>query len=71
MARLTIQFPERTSKILEELSEENEVTKTEVLRRAVALYKYLNEEVRKGKGKNKVVIADEDDKILKEIAMTE
>lgn len=71
MARLTIQFPERTSKILEELSEDNEVTKTEVLRRAVALYKYLNEEVRKGKGKNKVVIADEDDKILKEIAMTE
>jgi flagellin-specific chaperone FliS len=71
MARLTIQFPERTSKILEELSEDNEVTKTEVLRRAVALYKYLNEEVRKGKGKNKVVIADEHDKILKEIAMTE
>jgi len=71
MARLTIQFPERTSKILEELSEDNEVTKTEVLRRAVALYKYLDEEVRKGKGKKKVVIADEDDKILKEIALTE
>jgi hypothetical protein len=70
MARLTVQFPERTSKILEELSEDSQVTKTEVLRRALALYKYLDEEVRKGKGK-KLAIADENDKILKEIALTE
>jgi len=70
MARLTIQFPERTSKILEELSGENQISKTEVLRRAVALYKYLDDEVRKGKGK-KLTIADEDDKILKEIVLTE
>lgn len=70
MARLTVQFPDRTSKILEELSEDNQVSKTEVLRRALALYKYLGEEVRKGKGK-KLAIADKDDKILKEIALTE
>ena len=70
MARLTVQFPEKTSEILEKLSEDNQVSKTEVLRRALALYKYLDDEVRKGKGK-KLTIADEDDKILKEIALTE
>lgn len=68
MARLTVQFPEATSQILAELSERDEVTKTEVLRRALSLYKYLEKETRDGK--RKVAIADEDDKVLKEIVIT-
>ena len=68
MARLTVQFPEATSQMLAELSERDEVTKTEVLRRAIALYKYLENETRDGK--RKVAIADENDRVVKEIVLT-
>ena len=68
MARLTVQFPERTSEILTELSEQDQVSKTEILRRALALYKYLENETREG-GK-KIAIADQNDQILKEIVIT-
>ena len=67
MARLTVQFPEQTSKILDELSEHDQVSKTEVLRRALALYKYLEKETRDTN--KKIAIADEHDKILKEIVI--
>ncbi len=69
MARLTIQFPEKTDEILTELSSKQNVSKTEVLRRALSLYKYLDREA-KDKG-YKVTIADGDDKIIKEIVFTE
>jgi len=69
MARLTVQFPEKTSEMLSELAQQGEISKTEVLRRALSLYKYLEDEVRQEKGR-KVAIADEEDKIVKEIVMT-
>lgn len=69
MARLTIQFPEKTSNLLSEMAERDEVSKTEILRRALSLYKYLDGEVRKQKG-HKVAIADEEDKVIKEIVIT-
>jgi predicted transcriptional regulator len=69
MARLTVQFPERTNQILKELAEKDEISKTEVLRRALALYKYLENEVRQEDGR-KIAVANKDDKILKEIVMT-
>jgi hypothetical protein len=68
MARLTVQFPEQTSEILAELSEQDQVSKTEILRRALSLYKYLGNETRDNN--RKVVIADENDKLLKEIVFT-
>ena len=70
MARMTVQFPEKTSKILSELAEKDEVTKTEVLRRALSLYRYLEREVRREKG-NKVAIADKNNNIVKEIVFTD
>jgi hypothetical protein len=68
MARLTVQFPEQTSEVLAELSDREQVSKTEVLRRALALYKYLEQETRDGK--RKVAIADENDNVVKEIVIT-
>jgi hypothetical protein len=70
MGRLTVQFPEKTSQILSELAEHDEISKTEVLRRALALYKHLGTEVRKETGR-KIAIADKDDRIVKEIVFTE
>jgi len=68
MARLTVQFPEAASEILAELSERDQVSKTELLRRALSVYKYLEKETRDGK--RKVAITDEDGKVLKEILIT-
>jgi len=70
MARLTVQFPERTTQILKEMAEDEESTQTETLKRALALYKYLRSEIKKEKGR-KISITDKDDKIIKEIVMTE
>jgi hypothetical protein len=68
MARLTVQFPKATSDILEELSSEDQVSKTEVLRRALAVYRYLEKETRGGK--RKVAITDENGKVIKELLIT-
>ncbi len=69
MPRLTVQFPEKADEILSELAEKDKVSKTEIIRRALSLYRYLDREV-KQKG-NKLAIADKDDKIIKEIVLTE
>ena len=68
MARLTVQFPEETTRVLEELSEKEEVSKTEIIRRALSVYKYLENETRDGR--HKVAIADENGKVVKEILIT-
>ena len=68
MARLTVQFPDRTTDMLAELASEDQSTKTNVISRALALYKYLKKETRDGK--LRIVVVDENDKILKEIVMT-
>jgi|TARA_Y100000310_G_scaffold171142_1_gene171330 predicted transcriptional regulator len=65
MARLTVQFPDKTSEILAELSERDETSKTEILRRAIALYRFLAKET--SDGKHTIAITDEDGKVVKEI----
>ena len=66
MPRLTIEFPEQVDKLLKELAEKGDTSKVDVLRRALALYNYVNKEV-KEKGL-KLAVAD-DEKILKEIVL--
>ncbi len=67
MPRITIEFPEQVDKILRELAEKGDTSKVDVIRRALALYNYVNKEV---KEKDlKLTVADEDDKILKEIVL--
>jgi|RhiMetdeSRZDD1v2_1073273.scaffolds.fasta_scaffold64246_5 hypothetical protein len=67
MPRITIEFPEQVDKILRDLAEKGDTSKVDVIRRALALYNYVNKEV---KEKDlKLTVADEDDKILKEIVL--
>jgi Arc/MetJ-type ribon-helix-helix transcriptional regulator len=67
MPRITIEFPEQIDKILKELAEKGETSKVDVLRRALTLYNYVNKEV---KEKDlKLAVADNEDKILKEIIL--
>lgn len=68
MARLTVQFPEKTSQTLEELAAQDQTSKTEVIRKAISLYKYLERETRDGK--HNVAIVDENGKVVKEIILT-
>ncbi len=55
MAKLTVEFNAKMDEILTELATEKGTSKTEVLRRAVALYRYLTKESESGK---KVLISD-------------
>ena len=67
MPRMTIEFPAQIDAILKELAEKGGTSRVEVLRRALALYNYVNKEV---KEKDlKLAVADEDNKLLKEIVL--
>ena len=43
--RLNINVSNQTAKLLRELAERNETSVTEVIRRAVSVYKYIEDEV--------------------------
>jgi len=67
MARLTIEFPDEASQILARLAAEDQTSKREVLRRALALYNHLHEQGVRTGGVRKLSITDKDDHILKDI----
>ena len=65
--RITREFPEQVDKILKELAAQGHTSKVDVIRRALGLYNYVHKEV---KEKNpKLTLANEEDKILKEIVL--
>ena len=66
MPKLTVEFSDKMNEILEQLANEKETTKVDVLRRAVALYKYLDSEQ---KDENKQVSITKDGKAVKDIVM--
>ena len=67
MPRLTIDFPEPVDDILKDLAKQGHTSKVEVIRRALALYNYVNKEV---KAKDlKLAVTNEDDSVLKEIVL--
>lgn len=68
MAKLTVQFGDKTSKDLKEFALEKGTTQTEILRRAIALYRYLDRETQKGDKRVSVTSSDED-KILKDVVL--
>jgi len=66
MPRITIEFPEQVDKILKELAEKGDTSKVDVIRRALALYNYVDKEV---KEKDLKLTVSDKDKILKEIVL--
>ena len=48
MPKLTVQFSRKMNEILGDLADKKGTTKVDILRRAVALYKYLSNEVKLG-----------------------
>ena len=68
MARYTIDFGKRFEILLEKLAEDRGVTKSEILRRAVASYDYLIRNADDASGR-KVSITDAADKVLKDVVL--
>ena len=67
MPRMTIEFPDQVDEILKELAKKGHTSKVDVIRRALALYNYVNKEV---KEKDlKLSVTSDQDKILKEIVL--
>ncbi|MFO1350371.1 MAG: hypothetical protein U1F68_06700 [Gammaproteobacteria bacterium] len=68
MPRMTIEFSDKVNAILNELADKDDITKVEVMRRALALYNYVQKEaIDKDK---KVSITDKDDTVLKDIVFS-
>jgi predicted transcriptional regulator len=67
MPKLTVEFNDKMNDILEKLANESGTSKVEVLRKAVALYRYLDSET-KDEGDKKVSIT-KGDKVLKDVVL--
>ncbi len=65
MPKLTVEFSEGTNEILMELAARRSTTKAEIIRWALALYKYTQDELSKGDKRNLSIT--EGDKVLKDI----
>jgi len=70
MAKLTVQFPEKTNNTLSILAENQDTTKTAIIRRAITLLKYVMKELDEEEGR-RLIITDKDGKVVKELVMTE
>jgi len=66
MPRYSIDLGSKLDKLLDDLSKRNETTKSEIIRRAVASYAYLDEERKAGR---KLSIVDDKDRIVKEVVL--
>ena len=66
MAKLTVEFSDGMTKLLESLARKNGTTKVDVIRRALALYNYVDEEVLEKKGR-KLSITEDDNKVIKDL----
>ena len=67
MPRLTIEFPEQVDEILKKLAEKGDTTKVDIIRRALALYNYVNLEVKEKK--LKLAVSNDKDEVIKEIVL--
>ena len=66
MPKLTVEFNNKVNQLLEELAERKGTTKAEIIRRALAMYKYLDDETLDNDKRVSITSAKED-KILKDI----
>ena len=67
MPKLTVEFNDRMNSMLEEMAAKDDTSKVDVIRRALALLKYVEEEV--GDNDRRRLAIAEDDKVVKEIVL--
>lgn len=66
MAKLTIEFGDEANKLIAELADDEGRTKAEIVRRSVALYSLIQDELKKTGRRGRLSIASEDGKTVKE-----
>lgn len=66
LVRLNVNMNRETAKALKELAKKDKVSLTEAIRRAIAVYKYVSDEVKKGRV---VQTMDADGKNRREIVL--
>ena len=74
MARMTVEIPDRLNAVLEDLASEYNISKVDALRRAIALFNIAKRETRATdgpEGGRRLTISDKDNKVIKEILLTE
>ncbi len=69
MPRMTVNLPDPVNSLLEELADRQGTTKTEILRRALALYDYVEDET--ADDKLRLALIDKQDHPKKEIVLLE
>jgi len=66
--KMTVDFNEQFTDMLEQLAKREGRTRAEILRRSISLYKYLDDEIREGEQEGRSVsVTDRKGNILKEI----
>lgn len=69
MARYTMDVGEDFDQLLTQLAKDKSTTKSEIIRRAVASYKYLDSQVRTNGTSRKVSITNDQDEVLKDVVL--
>ncbi len=64
---MNVEFNDKMTQVLETLAEAHDTSKVEILRRAIAVYNFLENETTTG---NRKVVIAEGDRIIKEIVLT-
>jgi predicted transcriptional regulator len=67
VAKLTVEFNDQLNKTIEQLAKDQGVTKTDILRRAVALYDFVRKET--GQGGTKKLSITKDGKPVTDIVL--
>lgn len=68
MPKLTVEFSDRVNEKLEEVANRNALTKADVLRRAIALYEFVDTNVAQKDAQ--LLITDKDGNVLRQIVVT-
>jgi predicted transcriptional regulator len=64
-SRLSVQFDDRLSKILEDIANEKKTSKTDILRRAIATYSALEKEITS----DGIILVQKDGQVVKQLVI--
>lgn len=66
LVRLNVNLNQETAEALKTIAEERGISATEAVRRAISIYKYIEDEVQEGR---KVITSDQENKNVKELVL--
>jgi predicted transcriptional regulator len=67
VAKYTVELNDQLNQVLDQLAKDQKTPKTQLIRRAISVLKYLDDERQKG---NRIVITSPEGKVDREIVLT-